>query len=110
MKYVLFFILLIFHAQASAAWIYNTKIVDVRWYTDYGFITVEDDDATQCPGAQPTKHKRLLNDNDGGDEKIISMALAAMMANKKIDLNVKGCFTDEFGKEYPLVTGIVVKS
>ncbi|WP_444890038.1 hypothetical protein [Microbulbifer sp. DLAB2-AA] len=105
MKYVLFFILLIFHAQASAAWIYNTKIVDVRWYTDYGYITVENDDASQCPGAQPTKYKRL-DESNHGHEKIISMALAAMMANKEIDLNVNGCFEGEF----PVVTGIIVKS
>lgn len=89
---------------AQAQWIHDTEVVDVRWYDNYGYITVSDDENPGCPGAAPTDHKRL-NVTNPGHEKIISLALSAMMAEKKISLLVSGCH----GGQYSLIRGVVVK-
>ena len=104
MKYLPLLFLFLLPSFSYASWINGTKIVDVRWYSDFGYITTENNENPECPSAPLTQYKRLDVSNIG-HEKIISMALAAMMADKEININLNGCYDDKYSE----VTGIVVK-
>ncbi|MCU7829579.1 MAG: hypothetical protein KZQ85_10980 [Candidatus Thiodiazotropha sp. (ex Myrtea sp. 'scaly one' KF741663)] len=90
----------------AGTWIIDTKIADVRWYTgDAGYITTENNSNPGCPG-QPLNANRYLNSNTPGNEKLISLALSAMMAGKTVNVLLSGCFENKHSK----ISGIVVKS
>lgn len=103
-KIFLLLLLVLLSSKAFCGWIHDAEVVDVRWYSNYGYITVDDTDNSACEGASPTPHKRILESNPG-HEKIVSMALAALMGEKRVTLLISGCHAEQ----YPIVTGITVK-
>ncbi|MCU7829562.1 MAG: hypothetical protein KZQ85_10895 [Candidatus Thiodiazotropha sp. (ex Myrtea sp. 'scaly one' KF741663)] len=90
----------------SGTWIKDTKIVDVRWYnSDAGFITTADTSNPECSGAS-LNGNRYLNSSTLGSDKMISLALAAMMADKSVEILVDQCYNNKHSK----ITGVIVKS
>jgi len=94
----------------AGTWIRGTTITDVRWYgstgeTEHGYITTANTSNKECEGA-PSNGNRYLSVDTLGNNKLISMALSAMMAGNKVDILVESCHKAKHSK----IIGLVVKS
>ncbi|MCP4491748.1 MAG: hypothetical protein GY820_31245 [Gammaproteobacteria bacterium] len=90
----------------GGTWIHNTTVSDVRWYgSGNGYITTADTSNPECVSGSVGGH-RYLNENISGSDKMISLALSAMMAGKKVNVLLSGCYDNT----HSIISGIVVKS
>ncbi|KZN30804.1 hypothetical protein [Pseudoalteromonas luteoviolacea] len=106
MKTVLSIIALLATFSSQAEWIHNTKITDVRWYdinSGHGYITTENSSSPECTSGKASQH-RYFSKAENEAQTIISLGLAAMMADKTVDIFLAGCHDGTHSK----VKGIII--
>jgi len=103
---ILLVILAVFLSASSMAnsWVNDTKIVDVRWYGDYGYITTASPDDPENCGNSANANRYFTNQTPGYKE-FMSMSLTAMTAGKTVNILLDDCFGD-----HNVLKGLVVKA